>query len=472
MTTTPPSPERPIWLIPFVVAAALFMENLDASAIATALPVIARDLGEDPVILKLALTSYLIALAVFIPVSGWCADRFGARVVFQAAIVVFVVASVSCGAAQSLEQLVIARALQGVGGAMMVPVGRLILLRAVPKERLVEALAYLTIPALIAPTVGPPLSGLITTMLDWRWIFWINVPVGVVGFALAARYMENVRALEHDRLDWLGFLFAGTALSTLIFGFTIMGRDFVPLWVAPGLIAIGAASATAYIVHARRTPRPLLDLKLFAIPTFATSVLGGGLFRLGIGAIPFLLPLMLQDGFGLTALESGLVTFTAAFGAVLMKFAARPILKRFGFRQVLTVNAIICGALLAIHALFTPATPWLLISTVLFVGGVFRSLQFTALNAIAYADVDEAKMSTATATIAVAQQFFLSAGVAVAAFALEAARASRSGAALAPQDFSTAFLVIAAITVVAAFLHARLSDDAGAKVSGRAAIAS
>lgn len=449
-----------------VVASALFMENMDAAVIATSLPAIAKDLGHDPVVLKLALTSYLLSLAVFIPVSGWCADRYGARPVFQAAITIFILASVACASANSLEHLIFARAFQGVGGAMMVPVGRLIVLRSVPKSGMVDALAYLSIPALMAPLIGPPIGGFVTTYFDWRWIFWINVPIGVLGLLLAQRYMPSLRSETVRRMDWTGFALAGPGVASLISGLTLVGGDVIATEFAVALIVLGFVLCSLYVRHAGRIEDPLLNLRLLKLATFRTSIAGGGLFRLGIGAVPFLLPLMLQVGFGLTPFESGMITFAGAFGALLMKIAARPILRRFGFRQVLTYNALLCAALLTLYALFTPETPHLLIAFVLVVASFFRSLQFTCLNAVAFSDVSEKAMSSATSLVGVAQQLFLSTGVAMAAFTLESLRAWRGTDRLTPADFSTAFMVVAALTAVAAIMHYRLPDDAGRSVSG------
>lgn len=463
---TPETPATPVWLLPMVVASALFMENMDAAVIATSLPAIARDLGHDPVVLKLALTSYLLSLAVFIPVSGWCADRYGARLVFQAAISVFITASIACASSQSLEHLIFARAFQGIGGAMMVPVGRLIVLRSVPKSGMVDALAYLSIPALMAPMIGPPIGGYVTTYFDWRWIFWINVPIGIIGLALAARYMPNIKSDTTRPMDWTGFALAGPGLASFISGLTLAGSDVIAPEIAYTLIAVGGILCALYVRHASRVTAPLLNLALLKLPTFRTSVLGGGLFRMGIGAIPFLLPLMLQVGFGLSPFQSGMITFAGAFGALLMKLAARPILRRFGFRQVLTFNALLCSSLLALYALFTPATPHLLIAFVLVIASFFRSLQFTCLNAVAFADVEEKSMSGASSLVGVAQQLFLSTGVAMAAFILEALRAARGTPNLEPSDFSSAFLIVAVMTAMAAFMHARLPRDAGHDVSG------
>ncbi len=433
-----------------VIATALFMENMDSSVIATSLPAIAGDLGEDPVIMKLALTSYLLALAVFIPVSGWCADRYGARTVFQVAIAIFIGSSVACASADSLLDLIIARSCQGIGGALMVPVGRLILLRAVPKEKMIDALAYLTIPALLTPAIGPPIGGYITTFYDWRWIFWINVPIGFAGIFLAYLYMPDEKGGKEESLDWTGFFLAGTGLSILICGFTIYGRDVLPSFAAPAMMITGSLLVWGYIVHARRSDNPILDLGLLKVPTFHTSVAGGGIFRLGIGAIPFLLPLMLQIGFGLDPFQTGLITFAGALGAVLMKFTAAGILRRWGFRQVLTFNALFCAFLLSVYALFSQETPHLIIAAVLLAAGFFRSLQFTAL-------------------VAVAQQLLMSAGVAFAALVLETSQFWRGGSDLGTVDFQIAFLVIALFMGVAAVLHWRLAPAAGGNVSGHKA---
>jgi len=462
----------PLMLVPLVAAAALFMENMDATVIATSLPAIARDLHQDPVVLKLAFTSYLIALAVFIPVSGWAADRFGARNVFRGAIILFTLASAACGFADSLEWLVAARAAQGMGGAMMTPVGRLILLRSVPKSELVQALAYLTIPALIAPLIGPLLGGFITTYFHWRWIFWINIPVGIVGLVLATRYMPDIRADRVPPLDWVGFFLSGLGLASIIFGFTVSGGMVLPRPLAPALIVLGAILVALYVQHARRAPHPILDLRLFRIATFRSSMVGGTVFRTGIGAIPFLLPLMLQVGFGLNPFQSGSLTFAAAAGALVMKVTALPILRYFGFRRVLLVNALICAGFLAANGLFTPQTPHALILLVLLTGGFFRSLQFTSLNALAFADVPTPVLSQATSMSAVAQQLSSATGVALAAFLLETTRALRGDETLMTADFAIAFMLIAAFSALSFFLFLSLEKDAGAEIAGRGAVGS
>ena len=459
---------RPFILTPLIVACALFMENLDGTVLSTSLPAIAADLRQDPISLKLALTSYLLALAVFIPASGWAADRFGARTVFRAAIVVFTLGSVLCGLCQSLPQFVLARIVQGFGGAMMVPVGRLVLLRSVERSQIVKALAYLTFPALIGPVLGPLVGGYITTYFHWRWIFWINVPIGVLGVVLASLFIDNIREEQPPPLDVAGFALSGAGLSALMFGLTVAGRDFVPLPATLALTGLGVASLLLYVRHARRARFPIIDLDLLRHPTFRANIYGGFLFRLGIGAIPFLLPLMLQIGFGYSPFESGSLTFAAAAGAMLMKTTAGPILRRLGFRRVLLGNALLSSAFLASYGLFTAQTPHWLMLVLLLAGGFFRSLQFTSLNAIAYAEIDNAGMSRATSFAAVAQQLSLTAGVAAGAAAIEIAREVHGGGALAAQDFGPAFFAIALVSASSVLVFRTLARDAGAEISGRA----
>ncbi len=458
-------------LVPLIIAVALFMENMDSTIIATSLPAIAADIGANPLALKLAVTSYLLSLAVFIPASGWTADRFGARTVFRAAIAVFVVGSIGCALANSLEGFVIARIVQGMGGAMMTPVGRLVLVRSIDKRNLVDAMAWVTMPALIGPIIGPPVGGFITTYASWHWIFLINVPIGLIGIVLATRYIEDVRVEGLERFDLAGMVLAGLGVGGLAFGLSVAGLGLLPPIVVIGLIAFGAMFITAYVLHARRTPTPVLDFSLIRIATFRANVVGGSLFRLGIGALAFLLPLMLQLGFNYTPLESGLVTFTAAVGAFTMKTFAARIIRRFGFRRILIVNSLIASALTAACGLFTPLTPIAVMVVVLLVGGFFRSLQFTATNVIAYADVDARLMSRATSLVSVAQQLSIAAGVAVGALAVEIAVQVNGTGVITAEDFHPAFFLIGAISASSALLFWTLPPDAGASMADRTPIA-
>jgi EmrB/QacA subfamily drug resistance transporter len=450
------------------VACALFMENLDLTVIATSLPAIARDLNEDPISLKLALTSYLFSLAIFIPASGWAADRFGARTTFRTAILVFAGGSILCGMAATLPGLVGARILQGLGGAMMVPVGRLLLLRSVERSELVNALSFLTVPALLGPVAGPLLGGFITTYFHWRWIFWINVPIGAAGLVLATLFIEDIKPKTLWPFDVIGFLLCGAGLALLLFGLGGAGRGLLPWQAALTMAGLGASALAAYGRHARLTAFPLLDLRLLSIKTFRASVTGGSLFRIGIGSIPFLLPLMLQTGFGLNAFQSGSITFIASAGAMAMKATAAPILRRFGFRPVLIYNAVLSAAFLGCYGFFTPSTPVALMMSLLFVGGFLRSLEFTSLNAIAFAEIDALQMSRAVSLSSVAQQLSLSLGVAAGAGALQGFALLNPGTGvLALDNFRWAFVAMASVslTAVAAFL--RLPAEAGAELTQR-----
>ncbi len=454
-------------LTAFIIATALFMENMDGTVISTSLPAIALDLHEDPIVLKLALTSYMLTLAVFIPASGWVADRFGARTVFCTAIVVFTLGSILCGASSSLRTLIAARVFQGLGGAMMVPVGRLVLLRTVPKSDLVNALAYLTVPALLGPVAGPPLGGFITTYFNWRWIFWINVPIGVLGVLLSLRFIDNLREQEVPRFDFKGFVLSGIGLLSLISGLSAIGRGIAPVWTVAAMGCVGAAALTAYARHAGANEDAILDLNLLRIPTFFSGVIGGLLFRIGIGALPFLLPLLLQIGFGLTPFESGSLTFATAAGAMAMKFTASTALRWFGFRRTLIVNALISGAFMASYALFTPSTPHWLIFLALLAGGFFRSLEFTALNAISYADIDPPRMSRATSFASVSQQMSGAVGVAVAAVCIQIIQVGFGDQTLYARDLSTAFVLVAIVSSLSTLIFIRLKPDAGAALAGK-----
>src|ERR1044071_3573395 len=287
-------------IVPLIIAVALFMENMDSTVIATSLPAIANAIGTNPLTLKLAVTSYLLSLAVFIPMSGWTADRYGARTVFRAAIAVFMLGSIGCAFATSLTGFVIARIVQGMGGAMMTPVGRLVLVRSVDKRALIDAMAWVSMPAMIGPIMGPPLGGFITTYASWHWIFIINVPIGLLGIVLALRYIEDVRIALRDPFDLTGMVLAAISVAGLAFGCSVLGVGVVPWPLAASLMAIGAVAFAFYLRHARKVPAPVLDFSLLALPTFRASLIGGFLYRMGIGALPFLLPLLLQVGFNFT----------------------------------------------------------------------------------------------------------------------------------------------------------------------------
>jgi MFS family permease len=320
----------------------------------------------------------------------------------------------------------------------------------------------------MGPVIGPPLGGFITTFFSWRWIFWINIPIGILGVVLASYFIGNVREEDLPPLDVKGFILSGIGLSGLAFGFTTIGQGLFPPVLVAALLIVGAVGCFLYVRHAKVAAAPLIDLTLLKVDTFYASVVGGFLYRVGIGATPFLLPLMLQLGFGLTPFQSGMLTFATALGAIAMKATAAPILRRFGFRHVLVVNAVISSLFIAATALFTPVTPHAVILAVLIVGGFFKSLQFTSINTLAYADIEPRAMSRATSFASVAQQLSMSAGVAVGALVLELQRHGREHAAVVSQDFAVAFCVVAAISALSAFVFLRLPKAAGASLSAPA----
>ncbi|MBW6400801.1 multidrug efflux MFS transporter [Roseomonas sp. HJA6] len=452
--------------IALIVASALFMQNLDSAVLATALPSMARDLNEDPARLGAAITSYLVALTVFIPFSAWIADRFGAKRVFMMAIATFVVASVLCGRSQGLGELVLFRIFQGMGGAMMVPVGRLLLLRGVAKKDMLSAMAWLTMPALLGPVTGPPLGGVLTDLFSWRAVFWINVPIGIIGLGLVAWKIPHVEPTKPGPPDLVGLALTGSALALVMFGLETVGRHVVPGWMSwLGLLA-GLATGALAVRHCRSVKRPALDLSLFSIATFRDPAVAGSMFRTGAGAVPFLIPVMLQIGFGMSAAQSGFVSFATALGAFAMKPLVRPLLKRTGFRATLVANGVIAALGVAALALVGPGWPSFAIFVLLALGGLARSLQFTALNTLAFADVPHERMSAATALYGTVQQLTPALGVVLATATLEVSQQLSGRADLLPVDFSRGFLVAGLVVLLSVPLHMRLARDAGAEVSG------
>jgi EmrB/QacA subfamily drug resistance transporter len=387
--------------------------------------------------------------------------------VFSAAIVVFTLGSIGCGMANSLAALVAARILQGMGGALMVPVGRLVLLRTVEKSDLVRAMSYVSVPALIGPVMGPPLGGFIVTYWSWRWIFFINIPIGVLGIVLVNMLIGNLKEGGRRPFDFGGFVLTGVGLASLAFGFENVGRGALPKVVIAALLIIGTACTVLYVRHARRVDHPIIDLALFRIPTYAAATIGGFLFRMGLGALPFLLPLMLQVGFGLDALSSGLLTFASAAGAMTMKMTAARIIRTLGFRIVLVGDAMISALFLFGYSLFRPTTPHLVIFLALLAGGFFRSLQMTSINTLSYADVPPAMLSRATSLTSMAQQLSQTVGVATGALLLQVVLALRGGGTLTAADFYPAFVGVAMISLLSVPFFFKMSPDAGAEVSGR-----
>lgn len=444
-----------------IVASALFMQNLDSTVVATALPAMARSMGEDPLVMGVAITSYLVALTVFIPLSGWVADRFGAKQVFMTAIATFTLASAFCGLSGGLAEMVAARVLQGLGGAMMVPVGRLLLLRRVRKEELLSVTTWLTMPGLLGPLLGPPVGGLLTDLISWRAVFWINVPVGLLGLLLVWRVIPALPASLPPPPDLRGLTLVGLALALLMFAFETLGRGLVPPLLAEAMLGLGLVVSLLAVRHCLRAPNPALDFSLLSIPSFRVPNLAGTVFRVGAGAVPFLVPLALQLGFGASAAQSGMVSFATALGAFAMKPMARFALRAFGFRSVLVWNAVLAALSIAACAAFRPGWPMAAVFVVLLLGGLFRSLHFTTLNTLAYAEVPQEKLSAATSLYSTAQQLPLALGVALASAVLQASVALSGRSAVAMPDFTAGFLVGALLTLLAAPLAAGLPRDAG-----------
>ena len=458
-----------IRVTPLILAVALFMEQMDSTVIATSLPAIANDIGTEPIALKLALTAYFVALAIFIPISGWMADRFGAKNIFRLAIFVFMLGSLACSFSYSLETFVGSRFFQGIGSSMMTPVGRLLLVRSTPRNELVAAMAWLTVPALVAPVSGPLIGGFLTTYLSWHWIFWINIPIGIAGIIFSGIFLKVPDERTPRPVDIVGFFIASVAFAGSVFGLSVISLPALPIIYGYMTLAIGVTAALLYLLHARKTKYPLLDPSLFRHKLFRSSVTGGSFFRIGVGAMPFLLPLMLQLGFGLNPFQSGAITFVSAIGAIMSKFIAERIFARFGFPRVLGFASVFGGLLIAAQGLFTTETPVAVMMIILVAGGVLRSIFFTGTNAIGYADISDEEASQATAIVAVGQQLSVAFGVAVAGAILEIT-SMFSGGHLTLLNFQIAFFAVGGMSALAGIIYFRLPHDAGNNVSGHRAV--
>jgi EmrB/QacA subfamily drug resistance transporter len=450
-----------------IVASAMFMEQLDGTVLATALPAMSASFHVGPLRMNVALTSYLLSLAVFIPASGHVADRFGTRQVFRAAIALFTLGSVLCALSVSLPMLVASRVLQGIGGAMMVPVGRLAILRSTPRQDLVRAMTWVLVPAQIGPVLGPPVGGFFVTYLSWHWIFYINVPVGLAGMAMVSAFIEDGQGKVRAPFDWWGFALSGTSLASLMFGFEFLSRGVASGLQGGLILGLGLMAGVLYVHHAFGVKNPILDLRLMKVPSFGISVVGGSLTRITGGAVPFLLPMMMQLGLGMSAAQSGLITCAAAGGAMAMKAAGGPVLRRYGFRNTLVWNGVLATILLMSLAAFRPGWPIWLLYGVIFAGGFFQSLQFTAYNTVAYADIPRGLTSTAASFYSTFQQLMLSAGICVAAAALSASLAWHHRSVAQLGDFSVAWMTVGAISLLASPVCARFARDVGHDMTGR-----
>jgi EmrB/QacA subfamily drug resistance transporter len=463
---TPANAHHPV-LIALIAASALFMEILDATAIAPAVPKIAESFQTNATAISAGISFYLITVAIFIPSSAWLTERFGARAVFAVAIAIFTIASVLCGLSENLTQFTLARVLQGIGGAMMSPVGRLEVLRRTDKTELLRVIAFLTWPGLSAFAFGPPLGGLLTTYLSWHWIFFINVPIGIAGIALVLIFFERGTGRATRRFDGLGFVLNGGALASILYSLEQIARDGVKP-VAAALLAAGTMAGILALRHAGRHPAPLLPVSALKVATFRIGTLtGGGLFRVSVGATAFLLPVMFQIGFGMTAFNAGLLVFCFLMGDLAAKSFANRIARRYGFWSVLVFDGLLIFITGMGLVLLTPQTPLWLIVAVLVVAGMVRSVQFTALNSLAFADIPPEEMSNASTISSMLHSVMMGAGVTVAAMTLNATAALRASidAELTLFDFHVALAVMALLALIAIIAYIPMDRDAGAHVT-------
>lgn len=453
-------------LVAMLVACTFFMENLDSTVIATALPQMARSFGVAAVDLNIGMSAYVLTLAVLIPGSGWLADRYGARNVFTAAIALFTLASALCALANGLWSFTAARVLQGIGGAMMVPVGRLAVLRNTEKKDLVRRIATITWPGLAAPVLGPPLGGFITTYADWRWIFILNLPLGLVALAMSWSLVPGGGTEERRPFDALGFLLTGIAAFCLMYGLELVGQGEQALRLGGLLLLLSLGVGVLAVWHARRTPRPMLDFSALRIQTFRITLAGGSVTRTAIGATPFLLPLLFQLGFGMDAFHAGLLVLAVFAGNILMKPLSTPLLRGFGFRTVLLGSGTVAACCYFACAFFTPATPLPVMVVVLFVSGLARSMVFSGLNTLAFAEVPPAGMSGANSLFSMLQQMSVGVGIALGAIVLRLGQMLHGHEHPMLSDFRPAFLFAGLLVLLGLVDCFRLHPHAAAAVSG------
>ncbi|MBP2171094.1 EmrB/QacA subfamily drug resistance transporter [Erwinia toletana] len=454
--------------VALLVASAFFMEFLDGTVIATALPEMANAFGVSAVDLNIGISAYLLTLAVLIPASGWVAERFGGRNVFCLALLIFTLSSLFCGLTHNVSEFVLMRILQGIGGAMMVPVGRLVVLRTTKKEHLIKAIATLTWPALVAPILGPPLGGFITTWASWHWIFFLNVPLGIIAMILTLRIMPNQSADKQRPFDAIGFVSLGITMLCLVAGLEMFSQENLNPASAVALMAAGLLALLWAVRHLRRSQSPLVRLNALAVPSFRITMRGGFILRATISSAPFMLPLMFQVGFGMDAFQAGTLVLAVFAGNLAMKPATTPLIHHFGFKKLLMVNGIVCVLSLLGCAFLTPDSPEIITLVLLFIGGLSRSMQFTAISSLAFAEVPPQEMSSANTLFSTSLQLASGLGVTLGALSI------RTGAWLTSwlqlpagrgMDFRLGFVVIAAITALALFDISKLAADAGRNIS-------
>ena len=443
--------------LPWIAAMAFFMQALDATILNTALPAIATSLERSPLAMQSAVISYTLTVAMLIPVSGWLADRYGTRKVFIVAVSLFTLGSLACAFSQTLSMLVISRIIQGVGGAMMMPVARLALLRAYPRSELLPVLNFVTMPGLVGPILGPLLGGVMVTYATWHWIFLINIPVGILGIFYARKYMPDFTTPKR-RFDFLGFMLFGFGLVMISIGIELFGERIVSAWLAAGILCSGVLLLLLYIMHARRHPSPLISLPMFKTRTFSVGIIGNIASRLGTGCVPFLMPLMLQVGFGYSAIIAGCMMAPTAIGSILAKSTVTQLLRWFGYRRVLVSITVIIGILIATFSLQSPAESVFLLLIPLFILGMAMSTQFTAMNTITLADLDDDNASGGNSVLAVTQQLAISFGVAVSAAVLRFYQEFETSTV---QQFHETFLTMGVVTVLSALTFMMLRNGDG-----------
>ncbi|SAR81695.1 major facilitator superfamily permease [Klebsiella pneumoniae] len=444
--------------LPWIAAMAFFMQALDATILNTALPAIAHSLNRSPLAMQSAIISYTLTVAMLIPVSGWLADRFGTRRVFIIAVSLFTLGSLACALSSSLTELVIFRVIQGIGGAMMMPVARLALLRAYPRSELLPVLNFVTMPGLVGPILGPVLGGVFVTWASWHWIFLINIPIGVIGILYARKYMPNFTT-PRRRFDIGGFLLFGLSLVLFSSGIELFGEKIVATWQALAVIAVSLLLLVAYVRHARRHPTPLISLSLFKTHTFSVGIAGNLATRLGTGCVPFLMPLMLQVGFGYPAIIAGCMIAPTAIGSIIAKSTATQVLRWFGYRKTLVGITVFIGLMIAQFSLQSPEMPLWMLLLPLFVLGMAMSTQFTAMNTITLADLTDDNASSGNSLLAVTQQLSISLGVAISAAVLRFYEGFDNASTV--QQFHYTFITMGVITIISALMFMLLRAKDG-----------
>lgn len=452
------------YTISLIVAIAFFMQGLDTTAVNTAIPAMAKSFGTDVVHLSAGITSYLIALAIFIPVSGWIADRFGTRRVFCTSIVLFIIASVLCGASQTLTQFVLFRVMQGMAGAMMTPVGRLAVLKTTSKENLVTAIAYITWPALVAPILGPLIGGYLTTYWSWHWIFYLNIPISIICVSLAWYHIpeEKEEKPVKRRFDVVGFVLSGLALAGFMYGVELFSRSEIPFYVPILMLVISLGLLAFNVKYSRHISNPLIDYSIIRIPTYRVTIFTGSVSRIVIAVAPYLVPLMFQEGFGLNPFQSGMLFLATMAGNLAMKPATIWVMRHYNFRTVLIVNGLLVASFSFFTSLLLPQTPTVIIVVVMFLSGMFRSMQFSAITTLAFSDVPQPNMTAANTLYSTVQQMSIGMGIAIGAVFLRFSNMiNGSTDHYSVADFRLAFIFVGILGVLSLYGYTKLTPDAG-----------